>query len=319
MHPSIICSHSSLQVNEPLPGTAPHGQVWMLLEYDGLWGKKAFEESKLPQPVKSYLHNLLEQIPSSKLLLIRQHVARKVVRQAGRLAIDHKRQGIRFFLALAMEQKPLLYDFRLEKYEDLLDLDIVGAASRSESLEENLSSHALLLICTNGRRDWCCARYGTSIYQETLQLTEESDYPLAIWQSSHVGGHRFAPNIVSFPKGLFYGRINKSELQDFLNHIQHGHVYTAKARGRACYLAPVQAAEIFLRQDLGLSEIGEFHLIDAVESQPDRWLIRFKGLLTGGTHSLEILKVISSNQVFKSCNDRDAFPVVEYKLLAYKN
>jgi hypothetical protein len=315
MRPSIICSHSSLIVNEPLPGTAPHGEVWMLLEYDGIWGEKAFDESKLPLSVKSYLRQLREQIPSSRLLLIRQHLVRKVPRDSGRLSINHSRQGIRFFLALATQQEPRLYDFHLDRYEDLLDLDIQGAATRKDIYDADLSDKILTLICTNGRRDWCCARYGPEIYQSILQSAGESAASMDIWQSSHLGGHRFAPNIVCFPEGLFYGRIENNELQIFLSYISQRRIYLAKARGRACYPAPVQAAEVYLRQRSGLSEQDDYQLIHNVERRSGEWEVLLRSQQTGQIYTLNIFKDNTSEQVFKSCNDPVASPLVVYRLV----
>jgi hypothetical protein len=319
MQPSIICSLSSRVVNEPLFGTAPRGDFWMLLEYDGIWGKKAFKESNLPELVKSHLNDLLDQIPFSKLLLIRQHLAHREARQGGRLAIKHHKQGIRFYMILASEQEPRLYAFSLEKYEDLLEMDIPGAAARTGVYEANISGEVLALICTNGRRDWCCARYGPEIYQEIVQLNEESSAPLTIWQSSHLGGHRFAPNIACFPQGYFYGRVEKDELQDFLSHIRQGKVYKAKARGRACYPAHVQAAEMFIRQRFRSKMAGEYQLIDAVETQPGEWVVRFKSRQDRQIQTLEVLEEITPDQVYKSCNDPDPVPVMMYRLGESKN
>ncbi len=49
------CSQISARAGESLPGTATRTQVFFLLEYPGAWGEKAFEDSDLPHPVKSYL------------------------------------------------------------------------------------------------------------------------------------------------------------------------------------------------------------------------------------------------------------------------
>jgi hypothetical protein len=287
----------------------------MLLEYDGIWGEKAFKESKLPELVKSYLGDLLDQIPSSKLLLIRQHLAHRVSRHEGHLSINYSREGVRFYLAIATEQEPLLYAFHLKRYEDLLDLDIPVAVARRGGFEANLSDKALILVCTNGRRDWCCARYGPGIYQEAVEAINTADAQLAVWQSSHLGGHRFAPNIACFPQGLFYGRIEKDELPVFLEHIRQGQVYAAKARGRACYPAPVQAAEIFLRQRAESLEPVGYRLVDVKESKAGEWTVRFISLAHGRTHSLEIRQEIITDKVFKSCNDPVPAQLVFYKLV----
>jgi hypothetical protein len=124
MRPAIICSNSSLQAKEPLPGTAPRADVWMLLEFDGVWGEKAFDESLLPVRVKNHLSGALRQIPNSKLLLIRQHMAHR------QMASESELSSPRFFLALTHLEQPLLYDFTLKRYDDLLDMDIPEIAAQ---------------------------------------------------------------------------------------------------------------------------------------------------------------------------------------------
>ena len=309
MRPAIICSHSSLHANEPLPGTAPRADVWMLLEFDGVWGEKAFDESLLPVRVKNHLSETLRLIPNSKLLLIRQHMAHRQMASESRLS------STRFFLALTHLEQPLLYDFTLNRYEDLLDMDIPGIAAQESTLRQNLSSQVLLIVCTNGRRDWCCARFGTDTYLELIRASGAVSAQTTIWQSSHVGGHRFAPNIACLPAGLFYGRVEKDELPILIENCCKGHIYPAKARGRSRYPGPIQAAEIYLKMRSGTDNHEVYQVSQVVESQPDEWMVRFRSADTNLIHSVVIGRETSTQQVFKSCNDTAAVPFTFYKLV----
>lgn len=313
--PSIICSTSSLQANEPLPGTAPRADIWMLLEYDGVWGEKALEESQLPETVKAHLVDLRKLLPNSKLLLIRQHLAHSIKRRESRLAIKPSKHSIRFYIALASKNEPLLYDFKMERYEDLLELDIPGVVARKGMYNANLSNQSLVIVCTNGKRDWCCARFGADIYHEMFQAATPG---LSIWQSTHVGGHRFAPNIACFPHGLFYGRVNKDDIRSLLDSCTRGQIYPGRARGRSCYPAHIQAAEIYLQMETSSSERAEYELTSVVERQPDEWVVSFQFAHSGSTSSLVVRKEESREQVYKSCKDTEPVLVRFYKVVDFK-
>ena len=47
----------------------------------------------------------------------------------------------------------------------------------------------IVLVCAHGRRDACCARLGPPLFDALAPHCP----PDALWQSSHLGGHRFAP------------------------------------------------------------------------------------------------------------------------------
>ena len=57
--------------------------------------------------------------------------------------------------------------------------------------------HPLLLVCTHGIRDRCCARYGQELCRNLHGLAPDG----WVWQASHVGGDRFAGNLVVLPEG----------------------------------------------------------------------------------------------------------------------
>jgi len=94
-------------------------------------------------------------------------------------------------------------------------------------------------VCTNGQRDLCCARFGLRSYAVLRELVGPR-----VWQITHLGGHRFAPNVLVLPEGLLYGRVSEEAVENFVAQVEAGDVDFAHLRGRSVYPAQVQAAEI---------------------------------------------------------------------------
>ena len=57
-------------------------------------------------------------------------------------------------------------------------------------------------MCTNARRDVCCAVRGRPVALEAAAAR-----PGQVWECSHTGGHRFAPTAVVLPHGQTWARL----------------------------------------------------------------------------------------------------------------
>lgn len=55
-----------------------------------------------------------------------------------------------------------------------------------------------VLVCSHGRRDVCCGRWGTLLH---VELAARPLGEARIWRCSHTGGHRFAPTAITLPDG----------------------------------------------------------------------------------------------------------------------
>ena len=88
----------------------------------------------------------------------------------------------------------------LERIDDAPP-SIRGIAGRSLA-----ARRPLVVVCTHGRRDVCCAERG-----RPLAGRSPPRFPDATWESTHVGGDRFAGNMVVFPHGLYFGRVEPDE------------------------------------------------------------------------------------------------------------
>ncbi len=294
------CSVTSRETDEQLFGTAATATTWLMLEYDGRWERKAYEQSDLPDAVIAWLARQEAALPDARVQLIRQNP---------RLAPD----GIAFFVALARETDPLLVEFSLDEYEDLLTLDLSAIGTDDDPYVAQRRDEPLFLVCTHGKRDLCCALRGLPVYVEATELAGAS-----VWQTSHVGGHRFAANLLSFPYGIVYGRVEPLHVAEIVEATRRGEVMPEMMRGRACYNEHVQAAEHFLRSATGIHALDAFEVVEAAPEDPDHWQVRFKERASGELYTLDVAAEKSDFRVYKSCGDAEPKAVMQHRLLHFK-
>jgi hypothetical protein len=74
-----------------------------------------------------------------------------------------------------------------------------------------------ILVCTHGSHDLCCGRFGYSLYEELRQeYAAASEGRLRVWRTSHLGGHRFAPNLIDLPEGRYWGHLKPESLENLI-------------------------------------------------------------------------------------------------------
>src|SRR5208282_278800 len=96
----------------------------------------------------------------------------------------------------------------------------------------------VFLVCTHGRRSTCCGRFGVPLAQALA-----ARHPGQIWETTHVGGHRFAANLVILPHGLYYGPVGLDAASAAIAAYQRGAVVPGRYRGRAGQPKPTQETE----------------------------------------------------------------------------
>lgn len=234
------CSSISESVNEQLFGTAPLVEHWFLIEYNDNWASDAFESSSIPEIVKEYVLNESRNIDNSRVQLIKKD--------------DDTDNGIRFYYVNSPEFNPSLYEFRLEQYVDILDIDLVNLTQGS-SLTDHRTDKKIVLVCSHGTHDKCCGTYGIPVYN---RLSESGEFE--VWRTSHVGGHRFSANIVMLPEGIYYGRVNETNLEDIIESHNRNEIYLDCYRGRSCYKQSTQVSDYFLRDKTGKTGIYDIRL-----------------------------------------------------------
>lgn len=220
------CAIASREQAEDTAGTASTVRRWFVVEQPGAWGADAVRESGLPVAVAEALERSARQV-RTRLLLIRRSVS------------GPRRRA---FAAFSGPADAWLEVHDVERPDDLLDIDLGGLADGSTTGGRRLAA-PIVLTCTNGRHDACCAEFGRPV-----AATIEAQLGDAAWEVSHIGGDRFAPNVLILPHGIYYGRVTVADVPDLGRAVGQERIWLDGYRGRSVYPFPVQAAEAELRR-----------------------------------------------------------------------
>jgi hypothetical protein len=301
--PFFYCSDLSRASEERSFGTASVGEVWLLVEYREAWGTHAVEDSALSAGLKRHLNRFCKTVPRARLLFIKQERVRP--------------EPLVCFVVRCRESAPSIEKFELSGYDELMRFDLAALAA-GESIEGGVKSDApLYLVCTHGKRDKCCAKFGYALYK-SLRGDEAEGYDgRSVWQSSHVGGDRFAANLVCFPHGLFYAHVLADAGRRIIEEYERRQLILDGYRGRACYSYPVQAAEFFIRTETGINALDGLRYRRHERTGDRSWRVVFTG--TGGRiHEAHIAARASGFRNYITCQSADERSVIQYVLENYR-
>lgn len=231
------CSVASEQRLDELAGTATHVTALLLVEHHGPWGTSAPRDSRLPGAVRRHLSTH----KNIKVLLARRHHR------------AHRGSDYRVFLCFPARQ--LLLTTTFADPEELLGLDL-DAVARSEAPDWPTFDGPVFGVCTHGRHDACCAERGRPV-----AAALSASHPAQTWEISHMGGDRFAANMVVLPEGLYYGRMEPGSASQVASLHEQGRVDIERLRGRSSYPMPAQYAEIVLRRHLEEDRLDAVRLV----------------------------------------------------------
>ena len=226
------CSLRSLAAHEALAGTASTIRRWLLVEHLGPWGEVALRDAPLVSGARERLR-AWERATRGRVLLIRRAGRDPSGPTPACLAVDTRR-------ARAGSRS-------IDGLENLAGLDLEDAHAFSEPV-----TGPVIVVCTHGRRDVCCAERG-----RPLAAAAAAALPGGVWESTHVGGDRFAGNLVAFPHGLYFGRIEPDRAAEVVHAYGEGRIVLDRYRGRSCDPLPVQAGDQAVRSRFGLEAIDD--------------------------------------------------------------
>ncbi|WP_376795443.1 sucrase ferredoxin [Thermogemmatispora sp.] len=266
----IFCAQLSEERQIPFHGLAPLARIWVLVEYTGAWERSAVLYNDLPLPARRWLAEVALSYEARQSMAV---FIRRGPRSNGPL---------RCFVAITLPERQALYAFQLASYEELPQLPLEELEQGAAHYDRYLSAEPLYLVCTHGKHDQCCAKFGMPVYREAARLAGEQ-----VWQCSHIGGDQFAANLVCLPHGIYYSRVKVPEVASILEADRQGQLYLEKCRGRALYPQPVQAAEHYLRQRTGLRGLEALTLLEA-HQDGDYHQVLFRTRHDGALHSLRL-------------------------------
>ncbi|MDQ3991651.1 MAG: sucrase ferredoxin [Actinomycetota bacterium] len=234
----LPCSTVSLAAGESQAGTASRYRHWLLIEQPGRWGHDALVDSGFPAEVGVRLRDAGRA----------SHVRVLLIKNRDRPPASRRR----CFVAFTGRRERRLATFEVDDPAELRDLDLAAAAAdRFRGIGEPVEG-PLFLACTHGKHDPCCARLGAPLYRSVADAESAR-----AWEATHVGGDRFAGNLVCFPHGMYFGRVGPGDGPAVAAAYARGNVELDFYRGRSCLPPAAQAAEHHLRSELGLLGVDD--------------------------------------------------------------
>jgi hypothetical protein len=214
------CADAARERGDPIAGSAPQTRRWLLLEHLGPWSIDAVAGSGIEPAILERL-SVAAQQTATRILLVRRH---------GRKSRGLDRRWILAGLDAVTVQG---------RWQNDTDLASAADALMTEAPRATVEPEPIILVCTHGVHDTCCALRGRPVAGAL-----SAQWPELVWECSHVGGDRFAPNVLVLPDGFYYGNLTPDEAVVTVQHHLTGTVAYEYLRGVVRYPPPVQAAVV---------------------------------------------------------------------------
>jgi hypothetical protein len=255
------CATVSRDLDEPISGTAATATTWLLLEQPGPWGAKALTSSHLDPALGRALAAAAEGTG----------VRIALIRRPGRHADPGTPPVRQVYAAHTVPGNVWLHGATTSDPGQLLDLDFTALGMGDHHTFGTAlggrphTGGPLALVCTNGKRDRCCALLGRPLAAELA-----SSGVTGAWEVTHLGGHRFSPTVLILPYGYAYGRAQAHAVKEVLQGIQDGRVVVDGCRGSSAWGRPGQAAELAVRRAAGEFAVDALSVVRTDGAAP-RW------------------------------------------------
>ncbi len=208
-----FCSLVSQANREDPIGTAGTSDHWLIMEVPQPWPQNIFQENPTLKP----LFDLFQ-----KLILPHGVKLRPML-----IACDREYSHPGFTRVLYYYRPKKLFS-QFEKQEFIVPETAVGTLVKAifhqliqqpnnlwefQSYQQQTSHIRELMVCTHTQVDLACGRFGTPLYRRLRkEYAPASNGKLRVWQTTHFGGHQFAPTLVDLPQGYLWGHLEPNIL-----------------------------------------------------------------------------------------------------------
>ena len=206
MTPLEFCSRVSQAEEGVFPGTAVRGEVYVLLPVEKrFWGSNELNTDwAAPAEIQA-------------------------IRQARRAGVTTRLYNPP---RAAQDRRILVHASPFASAASrAMATDMIEALAAKGWMTESVTPPHLV-VCTQGTRDRCCAKWGFAVYREASRLWRDGRFPFEPLECSHLGGDRYAATGIVFPSGSMYGHLDRVDLQALGEAEAEGRIIPAHYRGR---------------------------------------------------------------------------------------
>ena len=246
--PPLRCADGARMRGEPLHASAVRYSRFLLLEVPGPWGDSALDGKHMDAGVARQLADAAKAADTHVVL----------IRRPGRhpsagTGTEYRSMAWAFADTRAGAERVLWGAWR--DPAELLDLNLAAAIPGPANAA---GPQRLALVCTNGKRDQCCAIRGRPVAAAIAAATDWDT-----WECSHLGGHRFAATMMLLPTGDMFGWLDPDSALEVMRRFDAGQVMLSHHRGRSGQSFPVQAALHAAATRLGDFRLGALQVYSA--------------------------------------------------------
>ncbi|MGW6027742.1 sucrase ferredoxin [Streptomyces sp. NPDC055099] len=249
----FFCAEAARKRADALAGTAPYGSVWVLIEHRGGWPPNGFDGLDLDPSTKDLVFSAAQAV-RARVLLIRRPGRRNHDGPKRWAVLRHENSG-----AHRQRWGTWSHDRDLSDIADALDTP------------GELGCPPVVLVCAHGQHDTCCAVRGRPV---AAALGER--WPHLVWECTHVGGDRFAANVVVAPDGVYYGNLDAASSVEVIEEHLADRIDARHLRGYTDLFPPQQAALSAVLERFGPAGRHDYEVVDTAR-EDNHWRIRFTG------------------------------------------
>ncbi len=247
------CADAAELAGDALLATAPPAEQWLLVEHGGPWGRHALTDSGIAAPAVAGLATWAD-LHRARVVLMRRPGATPRREATGRWC--------------RVDSRPGTESLRWGTYADERELlDVL-----TDPLAGEPSSDPVYLVCTHGRHDTCCAIRGRPVAEALA-----ASFPDRVWECSHIGGDRFAANLVLLPHGVYYGSVSPEDAPALATAYDKGMLDVPHLRGRSALPAPAQAAQHHARLATGDTGVDALPVLSSETLGAGTWRVLLGG------------------------------------------